>query len=76
MDRTSDTCSQGYTDMQSLAKCLNHRHTVCSQARLCYTARCVDMHEHAFNVLQDIPAGLNLPKKHMLAMQNLSDQIL
>ena len=35
----SDTLSQGYTNLQSLVKCLDHRviasDTVCSQARLC-----------------------------------------
>ena len=35
----SDTHCQGYTELQSLIKCLDHRDialvTVCSQARLC-----------------------------------------
>ena len=39
IDWISDTLSQGYTNLQSLVKCLDHRgiasDTVCSQARLC-----------------------------------------
>ncbi len=44
----TDTLSQGYTNLQSLVKCLDHRgiasDTVCSQARLCWAAQCIDMH--------------------------------
>ena len=41
IDWISDTRSQGYINLQSLVKCLDHRgvasgtYTVCSQARLC-----------------------------------------
>ncbi len=39
VDWISDTLSQGYTNLQSLVKCLDHRgvppDTLCSQARLC-----------------------------------------
>ena len=38
LDWISDTRSQGYTDLQSLVKCLDHRNivsdTACSQARV------------------------------------------
>ena len=46
IDWVSDTLSQGYTNLQSLAKCLEHRSiasdTVCSQARLCQAAQCIE----------------------------------
>ncbi len=48
IDWISDTLSQGYTNLQSLVKCLDHRgiasDTVCSQARLCEAAQCIEMH--------------------------------
>ncbi len=47
-DWISDTLSQGYANLQSLVKCLGHRDiasdTVCSQARLCEAAQCIEMH--------------------------------
>jgi len=48
IDWISDLLSQGYTDLESLAKCLDHRgivsHTVCSQATVCSAAQCIEMH--------------------------------
>ena len=45
IDWTSDTHSQGYTNLQNLVKCLDHRDivsdTVCSQARLCWAVICL-----------------------------------
>ncbi len=38
IDKISDTCSQGYTDLQTLVKCLDHRDVVldmaCSQKKV------------------------------------------
>ena len=47
-----DALSQGYTDLQSLVRCLDHRgivlDTVCShKQRLCQAARCTEMHWNA-----------------------------
>jgi hypothetical protein len=48
IDWISDTRSQGYTNLQSLVRCLDHRDiasdTVCSQARLCQAAQCDEVH--------------------------------
>ena len=52
IDWISDTLSQGYTTLQSLVKCLDHRgivsNTVCIQARLCQAAQCVEVHLPVF----------------------------
>ena len=44
IDWISDTLSKGYTDLQTLVKCLDHRgfasDTVCVQAWLCEAAQC------------------------------------
>ena len=37
-------CWIRYTNLQSLGKWLDHRGTVCSQARLCWAAQCIEMH--------------------------------
>ncbi len=48
IDWISDARPQGYTDLQSLVKCLDYTgivsDTVCSHARLCQAARCIEMH--------------------------------
>ena len=47
----SDTLSQGYTDLQSLVKCLDHRNSVsdtgCSQAKVVHVLGAIQMHCNA-----------------------------